>query len=333
MKTSWTRYAVVLIVAVITATASIGCAADEHSANSGIGTDRPLVSRESQVIEVAPIDFGEPGAGFAPSQVEVRDSVKAFVAPQTWPVMQVEGSVVSQSTVAQLADKLGLVSPSISVGDHGALASDAHWQLQFTRADDATCFILISSDYLQGSYQKGVATGERILSLPTSDEARRIADDYLEGLGLLSGLQFVDASPKTIQDTSRGSVPTSIGVCYRPLVNGAVVEGPGAKVVVIIGENNQILVLHHLVQNWVEVGATNIRPVTEALADIQAGRGVPPPEDWERVVVENVHLASYAEPSPLGKTQLKPVYVFEATNADKPDLPTQTYIVSALPEG
>lgn len=119
-------------------------------------------------------------------------------------------------------------------------------------------------------------------------------------------------------------------MCFRPVVNGAFAEGPGAKVVVVIGENGQIFALYNLVQHWVEVQRTSLRSVGEAVADISAGKGIAPAQDWSSILVKDVHVAAYAEAVTARETQLKPVYVFTVANQDNPDQPTQVYNDAAL---
>jgi hypothetical protein len=301
----------------------IGCS-DTTTVGSSAET---IAFAENGAEGISPIVFGESGAGGGANYVELAEPARALVTPTVWPIMEAECVPVTQKTSSAAAVKLGLVNPTVALGSGGGHAYDANWVLQWPRMDDCTCFMLLSTSFVDGSYSKGVDIKERVPQLPTGEEARRLAESFLNERGLMGGLQFVDASVKEWSEET----PVLMGVLFRPLVNNSIVEGPGAKVVVMIADRGEIIGLEYLAQRWKPAGETPLRPIDDALADITTGKGATPLVEWQHVIVQDVHVASYAEPQPLAKTQLKPVYVFTASNADNPGDPVQKYIVSALP--
>lgn len=310
--------------------AGVGCASQGADGGAAKGA-----------LQVEAIDFGQTGAVAVPESVNVDAAVAQFAAPISMPLLEVITTAPSADALGELADRLGVGSTRKMAPREGVFAlSDGTYELEVIRPDDINCFTMVASRFADGRYEEqvqGLASG----FLPNETEARAVADKILNESGLSTGLFYVGAQAKTGYRvvSSSGTVetiPTSLGVTYRPLTaGGETVEGPGAKVIVVLGAEGELLSLMHWTQQTKLGGMIPLRSVADALQDIRAGLGAPPADVPQNVRLESVRMAYWAEPLPHRSSAWKPVFVFTVADADDSaaSAPALEWVVSALTGG
>lgn len=265
-----------------------------------------------------PVDFGVPAAAPPPQEVAVANGVTNFAGPATLPAIEIVRKPVTNGVVEATANLLGMADVRQTVTKDGrAATADNEWELSFVVPEMADCFSFESRSFLSGGCDANVENG-RIPQLPEAGEIAKLATDYLKSIGLGQGLVLARTHVKTsahVEDPKTGSVriiPTSVAAVFRPQIDGMTVEGPGAKVVVVFGEQGTLLSFFHWVPETRPSNAVNIRPVADALDDIRAGKGLPPAQgELASVEVQDVDMRYFAEPLASGPSFWKPVYAFQ----------------------
>jgi hypothetical protein len=268
------------------------------------------------IDEAVTINLGTPVSPIVPGVVTVADSVKAFAPPTSLPLYTRQAThPLSTEAMRQLADQLGL--SDVTFASTGF--QNATYGVEFPGGDESTCFTLTmkepNKEYTSLIEQ---GRGKEIPPLPSDDKASSMADDQLETLGLKEGLAHGTVS---IQDaivagmgSSEVTYNLSKSVTYQSTLDGLPLLGPGAKIYVTIGPRGEVVRMAHWVQPSVKGQSITLRPVSAALDDIAAGRGLPPgritPEAAREIAVASVSLAYWAEPLPMMEKYYKPVFVF-----------------------
>lgn len=286
------------------------------------GVDQPLFGRRGEEIEV--------------EQIETAPSVGSFKAPESMAVYSIAPlESVTRDAMDKLASALGMSSER-EYQEKGL--NDSQLALTFPRSDDVDCFCFSDMNTLDDvarQFEEG-----QTIALPSPEEARGIADNILDSLGLLDGLVFSDAGVCDSMTVSQlgqpeRSSPLSIGVWYEASIDGLPLVGPGAKVDVIVGPGGRLLEIRHYVQRAIESGrSVHLRSVSDAIGDLKNGAGQPPPvasvENTRHVTVEKVQLGYYAAPVPTPIRDYVPVYLLAVRLSDGV---LGEWIVSAYSEG
>lgn len=319
-------------VAIALASAAAGIAI----LGSGCGRHTAGAGSPENAVRVDAINFGQVGAASVPEWVQVDSAVMEFKAPESMPILEVVLSPPSDGGLNLLADRLGVGPSRNTAAREGVFAlTDGKYELEVVHPGDINCFTMVASSFADGSYEEQMQ-GLQSNMLPSASEARALADKLLANAGFSDGLVYAGTGTKTgyREVTSSGiveTIPTSLAVTYRPQVGpGMIVEGPGAKVVVVLGADGKLLSLMHWTQQTKIGPEIPVRPVADALEDLRAGMGAPPSEIPRRAKVESVRLAYWAEPLPYQSSTWKPVFVFGVTDADEKAAPVQGWVVSAL---
>jgi len=252
-----------------------------------------------------------PPAGRSLSEVE-WEQIAGLGAdlPDRLPVYRVVEGAAGEEAARALADRFGLRAPvrcrdgvcMVTEGEHG------EYRLWLNR--DGTF-----SYVTEGRWPEAVPGVEG----PGSDEqVAELADTFLRLRGLLPedfSLWRVEASTAARGDDLE---PRVVGktVLYRRTVGGLPVYGVSRiNVDVAVWHGRPQVVAVSSYWHPVRLHETlPLRPLPEALADLQAGRGaIDMPEGAGRARVERVSLAYWEDPKPERQPYLQPVYHFEGT--------------------
>jgi hypothetical protein len=280
--------------------------------------------------------FGEPGAEIKVEQIETAPSVSSFKAPESMPVYTIASTEkLTREAMDELASTLGM-GPKRDYQEKGL--NDSQLALSFPRSDDSGCFCFSDMNTLDEVARQ--FEGGQSISLPSEEEARRIADDSLVSLGLLDGLTFYDVSVcDRITRSQLGqpdrSSPLSIGVWYEASISGFPLVGPGAKVDVVVGPGGKVLEIRHYAQKATKSEReVQLRSISDALEDLKSGMGQPPVEatveNAKQVTVEKAQLGYYAAPVPAGVLDYVPVYLLAVRLSDGS---LGEWVVSAYSDG
>lgn len=274
------------------------------------------------VEETVPIDLGCPVSPIVPGAVAVADSVKAFAPPASLPLYEKQAAhPLSTEAMQQLADQLGL--SDVTLASTGF--QNATYGVEFPGGDELTCFTLTmkeaSKEYTLLIEQ---GRGDEVPPLPSDEKAASMADEQLEKVGLSEGLARSSVSIQDAIVTGVGSSEVtynlSKSVTYQSMLDGLPLIGPGAKTYVTIGPRGEVVRMVHWIMPSVKGQSIFLRPVSAALDDIAAGRGLPPgritPEAAAEISVTSVSLAYWAEPLPMQEKYYKPVFVFTVVDKE-----------------
>lgn len=289
------------------------------------GCDGPPDDTPTSVTREVTLDLGTPGMPMVPDAVAVASAVHSFAEPATLPLYQTQGRShpLDKAGMERLAEALG-IEGIVTWAAQGF--SNDEYSVTFLRGDTAACFSLQSNTGID-EYIHLLEEGGDLPDCPSEDEAVGIADAFFEGAGLRQGLEFVETG---VQE-SIGSRDLTRYVAYQTRLGGLPLLGPGAKISVTVGPKGEIIRAKHWVVPSAEGPSVKLRMVDAAIADVSAGKGLPPvrmsSEDVEAITMTDVSLAYWAEPAPAAADYYAPVYVFsvQSKNGDRGQ-----WIVSAL---
>ena len=149
------------------------------------------------------------------------------------------------------------------------------------------------------------------VSLPSYEEAERIAVDFLSERGLLlpdMRVNYVDVGG-TYCD-----VITHLLVRFRRDINGIPVTGPGHKFGVRIGEKGaigEVFIVHREIEPYQDVPIKSTAEAYEDLKECKNSVGYYVlPLDCKKVVIEEIYLAYWMDPVRDRQEYVAPVYEF-----------------------
>ncbi len=294
---------------------------------AGCGGSAGLQSAETtttshNIDEAVTIDLGSPLLPVVPGVVTVADSVKAFVPTAALPLYEKQVThPVSTEAMQQLAGQLGLSDAVFASSGF----QNAAYGVEFPGGGDSTCFTLTMKEpYREYTTMIEQGRGKEIPPLPSDEKAATMADEQLEKVGLEKGLAGSSVSIQDAIVTGMGSneltYNLSKSVTYQSTLDGLPLLGPGAKIYVTIGPRGEVVRMAHWVLPSVKGRSISLRPVSAALDDVAAGRGLPPgritPEAATEISVTSVSLAYWAEPLPMQEKYYKPVFVFSVVDKE-----------------
>lgn len=244
------------------------------------------------------------------------------------PVYQISKLDITEDYVATLGQKLGFTGKPMSM-DGGSKrvmtdsSQDSPRQLTVWTASGAIEYGYTSPDKLYPLYTP---------LLPSPDEAKVLAYDFLDGLDLLPPdyQSFNDVQDEIVvvagggYDIEEGAVgniiqkdPSFWLVKFPFYIDGNTVTGPGAKMEVSIGDNGEPV---SLVWAWKEVTPTyteKIKSEQSAFDDIVDNKGkVDMPVSCPNVRIDGVQLGYWLNPISEPQDYTLPVYIFKGDCLD-----------------
>jgi len=252
-------------------------------------------------------------------------------------VYKVEDPVVTTDSVWQIGEKLGFEG-SVSYIDGGkkiAMLDERAEEVRHLSVfidSGAVDYVIVYPDKLYPPEPP---------NLPSEEEARQIAIDFLAQSGLLSAdaevgdIYKVDVVtggtygnvevPEEVVEDEGEIIPEVVEeyiahllVRFHRQIDGFPVIGSGSKFGVRIGDDGEVITV---LKVWREVTPCNeviINTPEQAYQELKSGAGsYYTPLDCEKVVIEQVYLAYWMEPPDQHQEYVAPVYEFKGKCVDK----------------
>lgn len=158
-------------------------------------------------------------------------------------------------------------------------------------------------------------------NVPSQEEAPMLAEDALAPYGGLpkdAVLKDVEVISLREVNTTSGSVeavyPQWTQVIYTQQVDGMPVVGPGAEIIVSLGEDGEVLEVSKMWRNLTYARDVRITPVSEAVDAIQAGNVIDRPQSpLGYTKITGIALGYYAEDISSPQKEYTPVWIFSGT--------------------
>ena len=269
------------------------------------------------------VDVGSAATPIVVGKVAIAESVEAFVVPSTLPLYEKRlENPLSEESMERLAGELEL--EHVFLSSQGF--SNDEYVVEFPGGSEATCFTIwqkeAGKEYVTLIEQ---GKGDEVPPFPADDELIKMADEYLQRLGLEGSLEqgsvFVQEAIGTRgEGATEVTYELSKGVGYQARIDGLPLLGPGAKIYAAFGPRGEIVRFAHWVMPFARGPDVRLRELDVALGDITEGEGLPPAtitqEAAREIAVTGVSLAYYAEPLPMKEKYYKPVFVFTVLGKD-----------------
>jgi hypothetical protein len=189
---------------------------------------------------------------------------------------------------------------------------------------ELVCWKAKGTGYIRYGDEAELFDNDRMKKLPSEKEAEEIAERFLKennllpdnafqtGTGYIELRQFDPSKQEAVKE-----IKNAIQVGYGLNIGGVQVEGPGAKVSVIFGEDEKIIAAYKMWRDIKPFTEKKIRSAEEAF-EIFKKRWPPeasPGREGQAKVnvtvsVKEVYTTYYAYPAPETMDYLNPVYVF-----------------------
>jgi len=275
-------------------------------------------------VEGLRVDFPEVAGPTGTPAVEL--AVELPDAPSAMMIYRVKQADVTPDAVADIGVKLGL---------HGEITTST-FRGRYTLCEESRClFVWRASGAIEYQRKDEILFPLEAPTLPTKEEAKRIAIDFVDELDLsLVGAvvqdPFAGSYMSGPNELPTGEVVTQSYVCHWAVrfdceLHSVPLCGPGAKFEVRIGNNGEV---GSMVRGWREVEPyeeTSIKSPERALEELREGKGShDAPLDCQEVILNGLCLAYWMEG--LGEKQdyVVPVYVFLGESVG-PDGKTQDF--------
>ncbi len=179
--------------------------------------------------------------------------------------------------------------------------------------------------YIRFGDEAGLFENARIKKLLTEKEASEMAESFFKkndllpenafrtGIGYIELKQYEPSKQATLKEITNG-----IQVGFGIKINGVEVEGPGAKVSIIFGENGKIIGAYKM---WREIKPFKRVKILTPKEAFKLFKKRWPPEAFSGqegqakvnviVKVKEIYTTYYAYPAPESLDFLNPVYVFK----------------------
>ena len=256
----------------------------------------------------------------------------------TMMVYKVENPVVTTDSVREIGRKLGFEGGAgyidgetkIAMLDEGA---EEVRQLSVWVNSGAVEYAIVYPDKLYPPEPP---------NLPSEDEAKQIAIDFLAQSGLLPPDATVDGSyeaevvtggiygiekevPEEVPEEGGEIEPevveeyaTHLLVRFQRQIDGFPVTGPGNQLGVRIGDEGEVITILKVCREVTPYDEVVIKTPEQAYQELKSGTGsYDAPLDCETVVVEQVYLAYWMEPLDQHQEYVLPVYEFKGKCLDK----------------
>jgi len=158
-------------------------------------------------------------------------------------------------------------------------------------------------------------------NVPSVEEAPMLAENALAPYGGLpedAVLKDVEVVSLREVNTTSGSVeavyPQWTQVIYTQQIDGMPVVGPGAEIIVSLGEDGEVLEVSKMWRNLTYARDVRITPVEEAVDAIQAGNVIDRPQSpLGYTKITGIELGYYAEDISSPQKEYTPVWIFSGT--------------------
>ncbi len=284
-------------------------------------------------VSLAPLPAGEYSVNLpsriapATMAVELKTSLSSKSGQAA--VYKIATPTVTTDSVVTLGRKLGFSGKAVSTDEGEKITmtdetAGAARQLSVWTASGAIEYGFVEPDRLYAAVSP---------KLPSPNEAKKIAYDFLKQTDLLpaaykdfSKIQgkiaviaggsysiSAQAAGKTVQKE-----PSYRLVSFPYYVDGRLATGPGAKIEVSIGNGGEVV---RFVSSWREMSPVysgNVKSEESAYNDLISGKGsLDIPLASDKVVVRQVSLAYWIDPSSEQQDYVLPVYLFRGECFDK----------------
>lgn len=248
-----------------------------------------------------------PGEGSAAVAFELSGTL--IETPATIVIYKLQPPEVTNESVRELGVKLGFTGEA-GPTDKGIIGMSDAKTGAMLRVDTNSGAIEFSYIHLDKLFPEGVPV------LPSDEEAKRIASDYLMSIGLLPDDVKVS---EVVEGGGSGDIVKHLLVRFERKIDGIPVTGPGAKYGVRLGENGEV-VMFLLAHQEVKAPREDAVIITSAAAydHLLAGKGeYVVPMNCDKVVIERIRLAYYMGQLTEQQTVLLPVFEFKGKCLDK----------------
>jgi len=256
----------------------------------------------------------------------------------TMMVYKVENPVVTIDSVREIGGKLGFE------GSAGYIDGDTKIAMLDEGAEEVRQ-LLVWVD--SGAVEYAIVYPDKLYppeppNLPSEEEAKQIAIDFLAQSGLLPPDSTVDDGyeaevvaggtygieqevPEEVVDEGGEINPevveeyvTHLLVRFYRQIDGFPVTGPGNQLGVRIGDEGEVITILKVWREVTPYDEVVIKNPEQAYQELKSGAGsYDVPLDCEKVVVEQVYLAYWMEPLNEHQEYVVPVYEFKGECLDK----------------
>jgi len=221
------------------------------------------------------------------------------------PVCELETIRVDEAYVRRIAEILNISSPSIRYVEGLYIVNSSYPRyLQVYEASGAFFYVDFSK-LGNKSYRAGVIP-EKEAFLAASRLIRALREHGLPMGSLMSGdIKYSQVITYNNKTRAENSLINSVGILFKPAALGDwPVEGPGAKVIMLLGRNGELVSLYWA---WRPIkGCRYYRGISE----LEARKAIIELYNVPKGAQLKVWLALWAEPSSVAQGVLKPYYLF-----------------------
>lgn len=161
-------------------------------------------------------------------------------------------------------------------------------------------------------------------NLPDEETAKKLAADFLAAKGFLpqdAKLNDVVADKQITADKGTDKILQSFNVTlqvrYQREINGMPVVGPGSKLKVFIGNNNEVVGLFKVWRDIEPYPEIHIKTPEQAYSDLVAGNDIVQMRiGGDKVIIKDAALGYWMEPADQEQTNVLPVYIFKGDIID-----------------
>ena len=221
---------------------------------------------------------------------------------------------ITTEYIAELGAKLGMTG-EVNQGDEGFSIQD--------KTTGATLDVSKATGTINYSVDSKLYPKEKPV-LPSDEEARKIAMDFLSSRGLLPE---GDIASTVGRGSSTGYGTAHLVVGFTHAVN---ITGPGSKRGVRIGDGGEVIAVFINPTNPLNLPVEEIAPaksLNAAYQEIQTGKTTCIiPDNTRKVKITDVKISYWLEKIDKGQEYVIPVYIFGGTCFDNSDKQTGSFM-------
>jgi hypothetical protein len=265
----------------------------------------------------------------APAQMTFSLNTSLSSKSEQAAVYKIASPGVTVESVVALGRRLGFSGQAISSDGGGKIsmtdkAGGTARQLTVWAASGAVEYGFVEPDRLYPASSS---------NLPSQNEAKKLAYDFLQKAGLFAAdygslakiqgeIAIIPGGSysvsRSITDKAVPSSPTYWLVSFPYHVDGALAAGPGAKIEVNIGDGGEVLQMVWSRREMSPIFSGKLRSEESAYNDLISGKGsLDIPLASDKVVVKQVRLVYWIKTSSEQQDYALPVYEFRGECLDK----------------
>jgi hypothetical protein len=235
--------------------------------------------------------------------------------PEYLPVYRIKNFEITDENATQLALSMGVR------GNISSLYSDAIYIVDNSRDRPERIEIFKNSGAVRYSIEDKIyESGQSPPVLPSYDEAKKIADMYLEDRNLLGDdIRFKEVIVGESKGETRAGdprlilYPVVLDVIYERIINGTPMIG--GSTIVYIGENGEVVGLAYRMRAIEEKPFRYVKIIRpeEAYRNLVDGKVLMSPILESPVVITNISLQYYLKDVAWSQNFVMPVYVFSGS--------------------